>query len=331
MNYDRTNVGLICSGWLNIALAGLLFLLLRPPAKGHSEAAPEGESIAKPVEDYTPSLANTQPLFVSNRFDWSSLESKNFQVYAANLRAIGCPENTVQDIIIAAVERLYAGRRSPLSLREGFWSCGPRREAAQREREQAKATLESEQGDLLLAVLGTTGFQQSGHSSRDFIELAIMQFLLGPVADRSAEQVLEAVDRGSDLESQVRNQAGGVLLPVDEARLEEVKMQTLAEVQRLLAPAQFEEFAARETAMSIIDGKFQDLRVTPAELRAIALIHVSVFGALNDIPFHLSHNENGPDPRREEFEARLKTFLGDDRFAQYLGQSSTQAANSVKP
>jgi hypothetical protein len=327
----RFCAGLILSGCLNLMLAALLCVHPKPPAQSLSEATPEPRSNSNPAQDLLPGTADAQPLFVTNRFDWSFLESTNFEVYAANLRAIGCPQNTVEDIIVAAAERVCGRKRASLPQNAGFWSSGPRREAAVKEREQADAALESEQRDLLMAIIGKTGSQQSRHSSREFIELAIMHFLLGPVADGAAEQVLEAVERGSDLESQVRNQAGGVLLTEDEARLEEIRKQTLAELQRLLSPAQFEEFAARQAALSFIDSKFQDARVTPAELRTIALIHVSIFGALNDMPFSLWRNGDRPDPRQEEFEARLKAFLGDDRFAQYLGQDNEQAANSLKP
>src|SRR5689334_2768500 len=172
MKTARSSAGLIVSGCLNLALAALLIALARSPGKGRGESAPNPQPFAKAQEDLSRS-ANAHTEFVADGFHWGALESPDFQVYAANLRAIGCPETTVQDIIIAAVERRYAGRRVPLRPRAGFWSCGPGREAAMKEREQANAALDREQRDLLLAVLGTFRCQQSGQSSHEFIELAI--------------------------------------------------------------------------------------------------------------------------------------------------------------
>jgi hypothetical protein len=47
-------------------------------------------------------------------FHWSQLESSDYATYIANLRAIGCPEQTVREIISADVDDSYASRREPL-------------------------------------------------------------------------------------------------------------------------------------------------------------------------------------------------------------------------
>jgi hypothetical protein len=59
-------------------------------------------------------------------FSWKQIESTDYRAYLANLRAIGCPEETVQDIIRADVHGLYAKKRAELGLDErnhsGPWS-----------------------------------------------------------------------------------------------------------------------------------------------------------------------------------------------------------------
>src|SRR5881396_1203923 len=40
-------------------------------------------------------------------FNWESVESSDYKQYIANLRSIGCPEETIRDIIRADVNRLY--------------------------------------------------------------------------------------------------------------------------------------------------------------------------------------------------------------------------------
>lgn len=47
-------------------------------------------------------------------FRWSQLESTDYRTYVANLRDIGCPEQTVRDIITADVDSLYRARRQEL-------------------------------------------------------------------------------------------------------------------------------------------------------------------------------------------------------------------------
>ncbi|XHR29298.1 MAG: hypothetical protein ACFUZC_01795 [Chthoniobacteraceae bacterium] len=48
-------------------------------------------------------------------FQWSSLESEDYSTYIASLRKIGCPEQTIFDIISADLESLYTQRQTELS------------------------------------------------------------------------------------------------------------------------------------------------------------------------------------------------------------------------
>lgn len=46
----------------------------------------------------------------TNDFSWQQLESEDYRTYIERLRKIGCPEETIHDIIIADLEKLMAGR-----------------------------------------------------------------------------------------------------------------------------------------------------------------------------------------------------------------------------
>jgi len=45
---------------------------------------------------------------LAGRINWASIESTNYHTYITNLRAIGCPEETVRDIIITDISKLFA-------------------------------------------------------------------------------------------------------------------------------------------------------------------------------------------------------------------------------
>src|SRR6266540_412681 len=40
-------------------------------------------------------------------FHWSQIEASDYPTYIANLRAIGCPEETIRDIVTADVASLF--------------------------------------------------------------------------------------------------------------------------------------------------------------------------------------------------------------------------------
>jgi hypothetical protein len=74
-----------------------------------------------PQTSVTPELVSNQPApeqAGNPPFHWSQLESTNYPTYIANLRGIGCPEQTVRDIVTADVDGLYAPERSKLDAQE---------------------------------------------------------------------------------------------------------------------------------------------------------------------------------------------------------------------
>ncbi|HSH92882.1 MAG TPA: hypothetical protein VK968_01915, partial [Roseimicrobium sp.] len=58
-------------------------------------------------------------------FKWGQLEAEDYKVYIERLRAIGCPEQTIRDIIIADLDKLYAPTLQQLQKRReslSFWN-----------------------------------------------------------------------------------------------------------------------------------------------------------------------------------------------------------------
>ena len=93
---------LVISFCLNAVLvAGWLVNRSIAPAVNKSEPAPDAV-VTSPARRL-PSAPTIQTITVDREknIDWTSVESQDYREYIANLRAIGCPEETVRDIIIA--------------------------------------------------------------------------------------------------------------------------------------------------------------------------------------------------------------------------------------
>src|SRR3989442_242628 len=52
------------------------------------------------------------------RMNWTNVESADYRAYIANLRSVGCPEETIRDIIIADVNKLYASKWRALRMQQ---------------------------------------------------------------------------------------------------------------------------------------------------------------------------------------------------------------------
>src|SRR5206468_7856792 len=77
------------------------------PAEAVSSSSPALAPAASPAIPH--SLTPDAPSAAgSGQFHWGQLESEDYKTYIARLRTIGCPEQTIRDIIIADLDELMA-------------------------------------------------------------------------------------------------------------------------------------------------------------------------------------------------------------------------------
>jgi hypothetical protein len=97
---------------LNCALLGCLALLLVRGQHARDPNPPAAAPGKQPLLNET--AVSAQSNVDVKLFQWSELESSDYPTYIANLRRVGCPEQTIRDLITADVDSLYAPRRQPL-------------------------------------------------------------------------------------------------------------------------------------------------------------------------------------------------------------------------
>lgn len=90
-------------------------------------------------------------------FRWAQLESRDYRQYVANLKAIGCPWDTLKDIIIADLNTLYAPRlaqlRAPME-REAWWLTESSTRRTRWGNDAEASRLEAEKRVILRELLG---------------------------------------------------------------------------------------------------------------------------------------------------------------------------------
>ncbi|MFM8471103.1 MAG: hypothetical protein ACKODH_14255 [Limisphaerales bacterium] len=163
----NSKVLLVLSVVLNVALGAVLLKpsptppappapTATPAAKvGPDKAAPAVAAPAAKVRTLTQIVTNT----VAQKFDWNAVESADYKQYIANLRAIGCPEETIRDIITADVNKLYEAKRKEMAgpkKKFEFWKPGAMMGAAiDPERTEKERALNKEKRALLTQLLGS--------------------------------------------------------------------------------------------------------------------------------------------------------------------------------
>ncbi len=259
-------------------------------------------------------------------FTWQQVESDDYPTYIANLRDIGCPEQTIRDIIIADVNALYARKRATeiVTPDQQWWRSEPDTNvlqiAAARIRE-----LDEERRALLTELLGpsweTGDLVSLPRPSRAGVALD------GPVLGLLPEDVKKSVQRiAARLEERIQaymeaQRAAGKL--VDPAEIARMRQQTRQELTRVLSPQQLEEYNLRYSqdagALRGELGQLKFFNATPDEFR-------TVFRAIDQIDQQLQLLAGATDPdsvqQRKTLEDQrlnaIKLALGPERFAQYV-------------
>lgn len=125
----RRRLLLVLSGGLNVALGFLLWQLWTWPAPPAPLRLPDRPArvASAPVTTNAPALSPA-PTTSGARLHWADLASTNFLAYRDNLRAVGCPEKTVRDILESEINAEFARRRRPLldQLQSQFWDFAAR-------------------------------------------------------------------------------------------------------------------------------------------------------------------------------------------------------------
>src|SRR5688572_24642317 len=114
--------------------------------------APPAKTQYKVVRDQPGILPQPAP-----QFHWRDVESADYKEYIAKLRDIYCPEETIRDIIIADVNKLYAPREAALKVpgdEEASTSSDRARRIAPFERRKQLREIQKEKNALLKELLG---------------------------------------------------------------------------------------------------------------------------------------------------------------------------------
>ena len=114
MNRSKFTVILLLVN-LGLVLATAYFYKL-----AHAER-PGENSVVLAAQAATPPAAVQGPRIVktniveASHFHWSQLEADDYRTYIERLRSIGVPEQTIRDLVIADIDKLFAPRLHTLN------------------------------------------------------------------------------------------------------------------------------------------------------------------------------------------------------------------------
>ncbi len=312
----RWRVILAVSLVANLALAAGWFLSARHWA-ARQNARVTSANIAPPQ-------IKTNVVVRREFFSWSQLEAPNYPTYIANLRNVGCPEQTIRDIIIADVNALYARKEATdvVTPDQEWWRTEPDTSLLAAASEKLRA-LDEERRALLTRLLGPNwesgdliGLPRPSHAG-----IALDGPVLGSLPDnvKKAVQLINAKAQ-ERIQAYLAEQRKQGKSP-DPAELARLRQETRNELASVLAPQQMEEFLLRYSssadALRKELGQLRYFKATPDEFR-------NIFNAIDPINQQLdalSANDPASAQLRASLEQQrnnaIKNVLGDSRYDEF--------------
>ena len=316
----RGRVLLWVSLGLNIALALML-------ARFSPEVTVRNATLAvTPAPGDATKTYKTNVVVRRQNFTWDEIESPDFTSYIANLRAIGCPEATIRDIILAEVNQLFARRRATevVTAEQKWWRSEPDPEVIQSASEKLLA-LDAERRTLLSTLLGpdweSSYYPYPAHPDTPPLDGP----LLGALPPQTKQAVRDIESRATERQQTYVESLQKEGKQPDPAELARMRQQTRDELAQALNPEQLEEYLLRYSShASSLRGELHGLANTPEQFRALFRLTDPI-----DQELQLLSNSNDADSvaRRRELEKQreqgIQQTLGTDDYKQYkLAQDS---------
>ena len=311
----RGRVVLWVSLGLNIALAAVLLRNFPPVPMENHNAQGAKSMVVDPGGRY-----KTNVVVRRQNFTWEEIESADYSSYIANLRAIGCPEATIRDIIVADVNQLFARRRATqvVTAEQQWWRSEPDPDVTQAASEKLKS-LEDERRTLLTTLLGpqweSSYYPYPAHPNSPPLD--------GPILGALPPEVKQEL---RDIESRAGERRQAYLDAMqkegrqpDPAELARMRQQTRGELADALNPEQMEEYLLRySNHAAALRAELHGLTSTPEGFRHLFRLTDPI-----DQEIQLLAGENDPAglKRRQELEQQrdqaLQHALGPDDYKKY--------------
>jgi hypothetical protein len=313
----RVRFWLIVSICFNLFLAGFLFV-----AK---------EQLKEPVIPETPGIGNvierTNVIIRRENFTWDQIQSTNYPTLIKNLRAIGCPEQTIRDIVTTDINRYYERRRLTEVVYPNYqwWKSVPDPALAQAAEEKLR-NLEAERRDLLTSLLGPGWEVETKEAIAARGGITLTGPILGDLSAQAKKAILDIIAPAQlkieAYEEQQRLQGA----PADPVQMVRLREEPLIQLAAVTTPDVYEEFVLRYSPAA------QQLREMTRTMELSPDVFKQLFSALNGIIGQPVYYYAGTDQDTikqqqalgTQADAVIKATLGADVYANFqLSQDAT--------
>jgi hypothetical protein len=306
----RRHSWLILSVGLNLLLAVAVWReWQRSPASGNRPLFSRTATRRATAPPPPARAAAPAPVEVAATLDWQQLEADDYRAFIAKLRAVGCPDMTIYDIISDEVDDDYNSKVKTVvdSVTGDFWNlliAQKSLESTVKEKEEELRALRDQKSELMTALFGETNpaeklAQSDSESSRIEAEKARTDFL----PSNKLSEVVEIQNRFNEAVDALRRSGTTEW----SKKYSEIENQRDRELKTALTPEEYAEYCLRQNNAGYVRENLAEFEGTEEEFRAIALAE-------------MNHQDDGT----------IQKLLGPVRFAEYKRAQDNDYVQTVR-
>jgi hypothetical protein len=304
-------IWLVVSIVFNVFLGVCLYVATEPL---NEEAPPESPG-------YIGTVTRTNVVVRHENFTWEQVTSTNYLEFVKNLRAIGCPEQTVRDIVTSEINRVYARRRVTDVVYPNYqwWRSDPDPELVEAANNKIQS-LEAERRNVLTSLLGVGWDNESKAIVAARAGITLTGPVLGDLSPTVKEAVYILVAQGQEKIEAYQEEQARQGKPVDPMEMVRLREEPFVSLVRILQPPEYDEFVLRYSpAAQQLRDELRGVELNPDQFRGV----FNAVGAIMGQPVYFYAGDDTQlllqqKQLQAQSQSLIKTALGPAIYNAYL-------------
>jgi hypothetical protein len=254
-------------------------------------------------------------------FTWREVETDQYRTYLAKLREAGCPEDKIQQIIVADVNDLFAQRRQEFAVAHDheWWRLEPDSTLVL-VFEEKRQSLAEERNALLKKLLSQALPETEAQESPGPLVVPLTGPVLGRLPRKTYDTVQEICARSQERFQTLWLERQNEQQPPTQVDLAKLRDQTRSDLTPILSATELEEFLLRYSHNSVeLRNELRGFELTGDEFRKI-------FHVVDPIKHQMQLEYGGKEmlspKQQEQFERQkdlaVQRVLSLERYQAYL-------------
>ncbi len=328
------NLIIVLSLGLNAVLAGGVVKALGSKPSSPTTEVADKSAVAVPQTTPQPAARSAETVVIQvppEPFHWRMLESEDYRQYVANLRSIKCPEQTIQDIVYADLERLLAKKFRAVNIKykinrdnasSDYWKSDEEFLLAKYERDKEGRKVHEERREALIELLGMDVEQQR----RARLGLAEFDVTVYPFLNtREMAAIRDVWAEFREKETDARRKFSGYMGPEVMAEFHKLSLERHEAALKALSPQKMEEWMLRVShTANLMRGSLGAFGANEQEFRALHKLEYDHYLKIGPYAYM---GMRDPDDlvaqariaeSQKIKDAAIRQVLGEQRYSEYV-------------